>query len=202
MSIRQSFARVQPLLQSPKMLPAIGVFKLVKVVLLILTGLAARRLLHTPNVEEALVRFTTRWRFDPTDERVAWVLTHISNISPKTLRTLQIGTFIYAGLYGIEGVGLLLRLAWAEWMTTITTGGLIPLEIVEIARRTTALRIGLFVVNVAILIYLVWHLTQRHQKKVAERERRQKASAVVLPAASPAAAARMEQPAPFTKVKA
>jgi uncharacterized membrane protein (DUF2068 family) len=54
-----------------------------------------------------------------------------------------------------EGIGLLLRKRWAEYFTIITTGGLVPLEIYEIARHVTAAKIVVLALNVAIVVYLV-----------------------------------------------
>jgi hypothetical protein len=45
---------------------------------------------------------------------------------------------VYAGLLLTEGLGLLLRKRWAEYLTIITTAGLIPIELYEMSRRATA----------------------------------------------------------------
>jgi uncharacterized membrane protein (DUF2068 family) len=47
---------------------------------------------------------------------------------------------------------------WAEYLTAIITASFLPLEIFELTHRVTSIRVGLFVVNVAVLVYLVWHL--------------------------------------------
>jgi uncharacterized membrane protein (DUF2068 family) len=48
-----------------------------------------------------------------------------------------VGTFPYAGLFAIEGFGVLLRKRWAEYFTIVTPGGLIPLEIYELPQHFT-----------------------------------------------------------------
>ena len=67
------------------------------------------------------------------------------------------GTFLYAGLFATEGFGLLLRKRWAEYFTIVTTGGLIPLEIFELARHFTVTKLAVAFVNVLI----VWDLAAR-----------------------------------------
>ncbi len=52
------------------------------------------------------------------------------------------GTFLYAGLFLIEGTGLLLRKHWAEYFTIITTGLFIPLEVYELARHFTVVKLA------------------------------------------------------------
>jgi uncharacterized membrane protein (DUF2068 family) len=66
-----------------------------------------------------------------------------------------VGTFLYAGLFATEGLGLLRRKRWAEYFTIVTTGGLIPLEIFELARHFTVTKLVVLFVNVLIVCYLV-----------------------------------------------
>ena len=50
---------------------------------------------------------------------------------------------------------LILRRRWAEYLTIITTGGLLPLEVYEINKHITWIKIGVLLVNIAIVVYLV-----------------------------------------------
>jgi uncharacterized membrane protein (DUF2068 family) len=51
-----------------------------------------------------------------------------------------------------------MRKHWAEYFTVITTAGLVPLEIYELARHFSWAKIAVFVVNVAIVVYLIARL--------------------------------------------
>ena len=87
----------------------------------------------------------------------------LTNIPPRQIRELGIGTFFYAGLFFTEGIGLWLLKPWAEWLTVIATSSLVPLEFYEIFRRPTLIRIALLVVNVAIVAYLIYRIRlERH----------------------------------------
>jgi len=101
----------------------------------------------------------THWtqvlRVDPDNRFIHGVLLRILRVTPKQLKELSIGTFFYAGLFAIEGVGLVLRKRWAEYFTIVTTGGLIPLEIFELTRQFTVTRIAVVFVNVLIVCYLM-----------------------------------------------
>jgi uncharacterized membrane protein (DUF2068 family) len=81
-------------------------------------------------------------RVDPDNRFVQGILVKIFRVTPKQLRELSVGTFIYAGLFATEGIGLLLRRRWAEYFTIVTTGALIPLEIYELARHFSVAKIG------------------------------------------------------------
>ena len=60
----------------------------------------------------------------------------------------------YSALFLSEGIGLLLRKRWAEYFTVIVTGSLILLELYEIARRPTGVRVAVSLLNVSIVWYL------------------------------------------------
>jgi uncharacterized membrane protein (DUF2068 family) len=144
----------------PKTLLAIALFKLLKGVLLIVVGIGALRLLHK-DVADTVMRWVDILRVDPDNRFIHGMLTRVLRVSQKQLVATSIGTFIYAGLLLTEGTGLLLRKRWAEYFTIITTAGLIPLELYELHRHFTAAKIGVLIVNVAIVWYLVAHLRSK-----------------------------------------
>ena len=71
---------------------------------------------------------------------------------------------IYGALFLTEGVGLLFRKRWAEYLTVIATSSLIPLKIYEIARHCTSSRIILLIGNLAIVIYLIVEIRRKNEK--------------------------------------
>ena len=92
------------------------------------------------------------------------ILVRVFRVTPKQLKTLSVGTFIYAGLFLTEGVGLLLRKHWAEYFTIITTGAFIPLEIYELVRHFTITKVVVTVINVLIVWYLVARVRSRSKR--------------------------------------
>ena len=62
----------------------------------------------------------------------------------------------YAALEGVEAVGLWLGKRWAEYLTFISTTLLLPLEVYEIVHPRSVLKIITFVLNLAIVIYLIY----------------------------------------------
>jgi uncharacterized membrane protein (DUF2068 family) len=132
----------------------IALFKLFKGILLVAVGIGALRLLHH-DVAETIARWVDILRVDPDNRFIHRLLSHVLAVSPKQLKEASVGTFIYAGLLLTEGTGLLLRKRWAEYFTIISTAGLIPLEVYEIDRHVTAVKIVVLLINVAIVLYLV-----------------------------------------------
>jgi uncharacterized membrane protein (DUF2068 family) len=63
---------------------------------------------------------------------------------------------LFAVVEGVEAVGLWYAKRWAEYLTLIVTASLLPLEIYEIAHKTSPFKILAFVVNVAVVGYLLY----------------------------------------------
>jgi uncharacterized membrane protein (DUF2068 family) len=80
------------------------------------------------------------------------------------LFSLQSGTLTRAGLIilgygileGVEAVGLWMAKRWAEYLTFVSTTVLLPLEVYELLNRPTALKVIGFIINLAIVIYLLF----------------------------------------------
>ena len=140
--------------KSPTTILLIALFKLIKGLLLVAVGLGALKLLHS-DVTETVGHWVNILRVDPDNRFIHRLLARITQVSPKQLREASVGTFIYAALLLTEGTGLLLRKRWAEYFTIITTAGLIPLEVYELAKHVTPVKIVVLLLNVAIVVYLV-----------------------------------------------
>jgi uncharacterized membrane protein (DUF2068 family) len=83
-------------------------------------------------------------------------LTKFLHSQRSTFLVLGIMAVAYAVVEGAEAVGLWLEKRWAEYLTAVATAGFLPFEIHELIARVTVLRVVAFVVNVAILVYLLW----------------------------------------------
>ncbi len=149
--------------QSSFILILIGLFKLVKAALLIAVGVGAIKLLHK-DLAETVTHWIQVLRVDPDSRYVHGILVRIFRVTPKQLRELSVGTFLYAGLFLTEGLGLLLQKHWAEYFTIVTTGLFIPLEVYELARHFTITKLVVTVVNLLIVWYLVARVRSRSRK--------------------------------------
>jgi uncharacterized membrane protein (DUF2068 family) len=100
---------------------------------------------------------------DPGNRYVNHVIAKLASASPHKVHELGAGCFIYAALFGTEGVGLLLRKLWAEYLTIVITGSFIPLEVYEMVQHNSWFKMVVIVVNIAIVIYLVLRLRRDKQ---------------------------------------
>jgi len=146
--------------QSSSILTLIGVFKLLKSLLLIVVGIGAIRFLHK-DVASTVTHWIQVLRVDPDNRYLHGILVKLFRVTPKQLKELSVGTFFYAALFATEGIGLLLRKRWAEYFTIVTTGLFIPLEVYEISRHFTVTRLVVGIVNLLIVWYLVARVRSR-----------------------------------------
>jgi uncharacterized membrane protein (DUF2068 family) len=132
----------------------VAAYKLIKGLALLALGIGALSLLHRDVAAEA-ARWIDLLRIDPQNHYIQSLLARIAKVDTRKLKELSIGTFLYSGVFLTEGVGLALRKRWAEYLTILTTASLLPLEVYEIAKRFSAAKVVILLVNIAVVVYLV-----------------------------------------------
>lgn len=146
------------------MLVLIGLFRLLKAALLFFVALGLHHMLHH-DAEQFLRECVHAVRIDPDNRHIHAAIAKVTGLSPRRLHELSIGTFAYASLFAVEGIGLVLRLRWAEYLTVISTSGLLPVEIYELIHRPRPAKAIILVVNVAIVVYLIVGLYRSRQRQ-------------------------------------
>lgn len=152
-----------------RVLRAIAAVECFKGVFVVLMGFCALALVHKDVwvIAESLLAL---FHID-TDRRSAQLfLDFADNVTDARLWAAARIAFTYAALRFTEGYGLWHQRAWAEWVALVSGALLLPLEVRELFRGLTLLRGGLFVGNVAIVLYMLLVILARR------RERRQSAS--------------------------
>jgi uncharacterized membrane protein (DUF2068 family) len=142
---------------SDRVIRLIAIFKLFKAALLIALGVGAFKLLHK-DVAEVVEHWVRAFRLDPGNHLIDAAIAKASHLRPDMIKKLGVGSFVYAGLFLAEGVGLWMLKRWAEWLTVIITGSLVPIEIYEIHRHPTPAKFAALLVNLAIVGYLIYHV--------------------------------------------
>jgi uncharacterized membrane protein (DUF2068 family) len=71
------------------------------------------------------------------------------------LHLLAAAALVYGAVEGIEAVGLWWERRWAEYLTLIVTASFLPIEVREMTIRLSWFKVTAFVVNVAVVVYLL-----------------------------------------------
>lgn len=152
---------------SERWIVVIGVWKLLEAALLLILGIGALKLLHMhKDLVDVFTRFIVDIGRDPEGHFANLILDKLALIDPHRLKQISIAIFAGATLHAIEGVGLVMRRVWAEYVTLILTASFLPWEIVEIIRHTTWIKVVLLLLNIAVVVYLIFYV----QAKVRRQE--------------------------------
>ncbi len=73
-----------------------------------------------------------------------------------SLHTVGLALIAYGLLEGVEAIGLWFTRRWAEYLTFLATTVLLPLEVYELTESITALKVIGFLINLAVVVYLLF----------------------------------------------
>lgn len=135
-----------------KALLAIAIFKWKGAALLALTFGAIS--MFGKDMGEVFGHWLDLARIDPGNKYATMLLQRVNLVGTHRLKELTFVTGLYAVMFLTEGTGLALHQRWAEYLTLVTTGLFIPLEIYELCQHATVIRAALLIVNLAVLIFL------------------------------------------------
>ena len=135
------------------MLRAVASFEFVKGSFVLLMGLCAVMLVHRDAwliAESLLALFHIS-----SDRHWAQVFLDLAdNVTDARLWAAAQIAFTYAALRFTEAYGLWNERPWAEWVAFISGALLLPLEVRELLRGVTLLRVALFAGNLAVVLYM------------------------------------------------
>jgi uncharacterized membrane protein (DUF2068 family) len=143
-------------------LRTIALYKIVKVLLLLAVAYGELRLRDASLVAKLLSWASAR-PYGLEHRMVSRLVEWFSGLSSSRVATYRILTLAYAAVFAVEGVGLWMQKRWAEWLTTIITASLIPLEAWEMLNRPTIGKLLILLGNAAIVAYLVWHVRTKNK---------------------------------------
>jgi uncharacterized membrane protein (DUF2068 family) len=93
--------------------------------------------------------------FNVNHSKLLGLIQHAFKLDPHTLTLLALVAGAYAVIEIIEAAGLWLLKRWGEYFAMIATSIGIPYEIYDLTAKVTWLRLVAFVINVALVVYLV-----------------------------------------------
>jgi len=99
--------------------------------------------------------FLRQLGFNVDHSKLLGLIQHAFTLNSRTLAWLALAAAGYAVIEIIEAVGLWLLKRWGEYFAMIASSVGIPYEIYDLTAKVTWLRLVAFVVNVALVVYLV-----------------------------------------------
>ena len=93
--------------------------------------------------------------YDVDHSKIVGLIHSALTLSQGTIKLIAAGVAVYALLELIEGVGLWLEQRWGEYFAMIVTSLGLPYEIYDLTDKITVTRIIFFLINLALVVYLV-----------------------------------------------
>jgi uncharacterized membrane protein (DUF2068 family) len=93
--------------------------------------------------------------FNVNHSRLLGLIQHAFTLNSRTLGYLAMGAAAYAVIELVEGTGLWLLKRWGEYFAMVATSLGLPFEVYDLTAKVTVLRVVAFVINLALVAYLV-----------------------------------------------
>jgi uncharacterized membrane protein (DUF2068 family) len=87
--------------------------------------------------------------------KLVGLIQHALTLSSTTIGVIAVLLAAYAVVEVIEGIGLWLAKRWGEYFAMVVTALFLPYEIYELTDKITVTRVIFFLVNLALVLYLV-----------------------------------------------
>jgi uncharacterized membrane protein (DUF2068 family) len=146
---------------------AFGLYMLAKAATLVWIGLWLNHWIRNPSHEMANLTQVIRYvHMDPEGKWIHRLLKTLGDIDTKQMQIVSFGSFFYAFLHLVEGIGLVGRYRWGEWMVVVSTFALVPFEGYEFFMHPTWVRTSVILVNLAIGFYFIYRLRIHAEKEL------------------------------------
>lgn len=147
-----------------KALKPIAVFEAVKGAIVFILGFGLLSFMGKEDQSFA-EQFFVRMHFDPANRYLREIIRMLAEASDTRLILLTCFTTVYAAIRFAEAYGLWHARRWAEWFAALSGGIYIPVEIYELMQRVTWLRIAALLLNLVIVAYMVWLLSESRRAR-------------------------------------
>ena len=105
------------------------------------------------------------WLHISPDTHYAQVFLNLADqVTDKKVWAVATGALAYSMLRFIESYGLWRERAWAEWLAMISGAIYLPFEILELVRRPDWIRLMIFLINLAVVLYMAFLRMQARER--------------------------------------
>lgn len=145
-------------------LAVIALFKLLKGLVLLLVGAGLLRLVDT-DIVTFLAPLMDVLHLNVHSRLLSALVAKVHALSPHSVLLMGYVSLLYAALLFTEGLGLWLEVAWAAYLTVISTSIFLPVEFYEVFRQVSVMHVAVLFINLAIVGYLVAQLGMRSMRE-------------------------------------
>ncbi len=149
-----------------KGLRAVAVFEAFKGTIVLLAGFGLLTFLGR-DAEVIAEQIVHRMHLDPAHHYPQIFIDAMATLTDTRLWLLAGLAAVYAAVRFAEAYGLWHERRWAEWFAALSGSIYVPIEIYEVAQRVTWVRVTALTVNLGIVAYMIWLLTESRRRRTA-----------------------------------
>lgn len=147
-------------------LRTIAVFETAKGALVLLVGFDLLSLVHH-DIQQAVEHLLAHTHLNPASRYPHIFIDLANQLTNTRLLLIAAGAGVYSLARFIEAYGLWRARRWAQWFAAASGAIYVPFELFELYERVTWLSLGALTLNLAIVAFMLYHLFQAGDKKIA-----------------------------------
>ena len=149
-----------------KALRPIALFEALKGAIVLIAGFGLLGFLDRDN-EVFAEKIIRQFHLNPAHHYPRIFITFMGQVNDTHLMVLAGFFALYALVRFVEAYGLWFERRWAEWLAAVSGGIYIAWEVYELFQKLTWLRAGALAVNLVVVAYMVWLLTENRRRRAA-----------------------------------
>ncbi len=153
-----------------KALRSVAVFEAFKGAIVLIAGFGLLSFLGR-DAEELAAQIVHRMHLDAANHYPQIFIRAMAEVTNTRLWLLAGFAALYATVRFVEAYGLWHERRWAEWFAALSGSVYVPVEIYELAHRVTWLRVGALLLNLLVVAYMVWLLTESQRRRLAAEKK-------------------------------
>jgi uncharacterized membrane protein (DUF2068 family) len=134
-------------------LRAVAAFEAAKGAVVLVAGFGLANLIHR-DAEQIAERLVHRLHLDAAKHYPRIFLELMGNVSDAQLWALAALAALYAAVRFAEAYGLWFGRRWAEWLAALSGGIYVPVEIYELTRGVSWIKVAALLLNAAVVAYM------------------------------------------------
>lgn len=150
-----------------KLLRAVASFELAKGLVVLLAGCSFLFLVHKDPGDMADT-FLRLLHISPDHHFAQVFLIWADDLTDTKLWAVAGVAMVYAILRFAEAYGLWKARAWAEWIALVSGAMYLPFEIYKLIERISPLHVGIFTVNLAVVLFMGLLRLSAHKTRMAQ----------------------------------
>ena len=134
-------------------LRAVALFEACKGLLVLFAGLALFSLIHQ-NIQLVAEQLVGHLHLNPAKHIPKVLLEAAGNLTDHRIVLLALLALLYSSMRFVEAYGLWFGRRWAEWFALVSGTVYLPIELYELAKGFSGLKIGFVLANLVIVSYM------------------------------------------------